>query len=117
MNHPIDYTQPRKSRKLPKHFSPVAFAFFMSSIMALLMCTVIVAVSGGVTGDFAWRVGKAYMLAMPVAFTTLTSEATTAAEARRKACGRVRQLSEKPDSRSLRIAHASSKANTMAQPV
>lgn len=68
MNHPIDYTQPRKSRKLPKHFSPVAFAFFMSSIMALLMCTVIVAVSGGVTGDFAWRVGKAYMLAMPVAF-------------------------------------------------
>lgn len=68
MNRPIDYTQPRKSRKLPKHFSPVAFAFFMSSIMALLMCTVIVAVSGGVTGDFAWRVGKAYMLAMPEAF-------------------------------------------------
>ncbi len=64
MNRPIDYTQPRKSRKLPKHFSAVAFAFFMSSIMALLMCTV----SGGVAGDFAWRVGKAYMLAMPVAF-------------------------------------------------
>ncbi len=59
---------PAKTRKLPKRFTPVAFAFFMASIMALLMCSVIVAVTSGLGGDFLARVGKAYALAMPVAF-------------------------------------------------
>ena len=54
--------------KLPARFTPVAFAFFMSGIMAFLMCLVITAANTGLADDYLWRVLKAYQLAMPVAF-------------------------------------------------
>jgi hypothetical protein len=57
--------------KLPKRFTPVVFAFYMSAIMALLMCTVIVAINTGIHGNYLYRVFKAYELAMPIAFLVL----------------------------------------------
>lgn len=57
--------------KLPKRFTPVVFAFYMSAIMALLMCIVIVAINTGVSGNYLYRVIKAYELAMPIAFVVL----------------------------------------------
>lgn len=55
-------------RKLPQRYTPIVFAFFMSAIMALLMCLVITAASSGLRGDYVERVMHAYKLAMPVAF-------------------------------------------------
>jgi hypothetical protein len=54
--------------KLPKRFTPVVFAFYMSAIMALLMCIVIVAINTGVNGNYLFRVLNAYILVMPIAF-------------------------------------------------
>ena len=60
--------QPRRLRKLPPASTPVVFAFFMSAIMAALMCTVIVGVNTGWAPGLAARIAHAYALAMPVAF-------------------------------------------------
>ena len=54
--------------KLPKRYAPIVFAFYMSAIMALLMCIVIVALNTGFSGNYIYRVIKAYGLAMPSAF-------------------------------------------------
>ncbi|MCA1366547.1 DUF2798 domain-containing protein [Bradyrhizobium sp. BRP14] len=65
-------TMPRlraaRNRKLPSRAVPVAFAFFMSAIMAFLMSGVIVAANSGIDADYPARVIGAYALAMPVAF-------------------------------------------------
>ena len=57
--------------KIPARYTPVVFAFFMSAIMAFLMCMVIVAINTGLTGQYVMRVLKAYVLAMPTAFVFL----------------------------------------------
>ncbi|CAN7532561.1 DUF2798 domain-containing protein [Ensifer sp. ENS07] len=57
-----------RSRKLPPRAAPVAFAFFMSAIMAFLMCCVIVGVNTGIDAGYPARVLGSYALAMPVAF-------------------------------------------------
>ncbi|MFI0474153.1 DUF2798 domain-containing protein [Halomonas sp. HMF6819] len=56
------------ARKLHPKFTPVVFAFYMSSIMAFLMTIVITGVNGGLEGAFMGRVWQAYQVAMPVAF-------------------------------------------------
>lgn len=61
-------TRPRPRLKLGVRATPYVFAFYMSSIMALLMCFVITAANAGVTADYLGNVLKAYQLAMPVAF-------------------------------------------------
>lgn len=58
----------RRRRKLHPVATPYVFAFYMSSIMALLMSFVITAANAGVTPDYLSNVLKAYQLAMPVAF-------------------------------------------------
>lgn len=58
---------PPHSRKLPKGLTPYVFAFYMSGIMALLMCSVIVG-SRGIGKNYLGDVFHAYLLAMPVAF-------------------------------------------------
>lgn len=58
----------RTRRKLHRRYTPFVFAFYMSAIMAFLMCATIVAAQSGVTPDYVWNVLKAYSLAMPVAF-------------------------------------------------
>ncbi|MEI2297626.1 DUF2798 domain-containing protein [Ensifer sp. MJa1] len=57
-----------RSRKLPSRAAPVAFAFFMSAIMAFLMSCVIVGANTGLDSGYPARVCRAYVLAMPVAF-------------------------------------------------
>lgn len=54
--------------KLHPAATPYVFAFYMSGIMAMLMCFVITAANSGVQGDYLGNVLKAYQLAMPVAF-------------------------------------------------
>ncbi|SDG88216.1 Protein of unknown function [Pseudomonas flavescens] len=58
----------RRYRKLPARLSPVVFAFFMSGIMAFLMCLVITATNRGLSAGYLGEVLEAYRLAMPVAF-------------------------------------------------
>lgn len=58
----------RNRRKLRAGATPYVFAFYMSAIMALLMCFMITAANGGVSADYLHNVLKAYQLAMPVAF-------------------------------------------------
>lgn len=63
-------------RKLPARYTPFVFAFFMSAIMALLMCFVITAASNSLNNEYlpkvmhayAYAYAYAYALAMPVAF-------------------------------------------------
>lgn len=63
-----ELSTPRTNWKLPARFTPVVFAFFMSGIMAFLMCLVITAANTGFADGYLLRVLKAYQLAMPVAF-------------------------------------------------
>lgn len=65
MNEPLSL---RNRRKLHPGATPYVFAFFMSAIMAMLMCFVITAATAGVGDDYLSKVLKAYQLAMPVAF-------------------------------------------------
>ncbi len=55
-------------KKLPARSTPVVFAFYMSSIMAVLMCLIITAVNQGVSNHFLEDVFSAYKVAMPSAF-------------------------------------------------
>lgn len=57
-----------RTRKLGARATPYVFAFYMSSIMAMLMCFVITAANSGVGEHYLDNVLKAYQLAMPVAF-------------------------------------------------
>ncbi len=54
--------------KLGVRATPYVFAFYMSSIMAMLMCFVITAANSGINEHYLGNVLKAYQLAMPVAF-------------------------------------------------
>ncbi|MCB5189055.1 DUF2798 domain-containing protein [Methylobacillus caricis] len=54
--------------RIPSRYAPVVFAFFMSTIMAMLMCIVIVGANSGISTGYVSRVLLAYKLAMPVAF-------------------------------------------------
>lgn len=63
-----DITAQHKLYKLPAAFASVAFAFFMSGIMAFLMCLVITAANRGFSAGYFSAVLGAYRLAMPVAF-------------------------------------------------
>ncbi|MGH8382965.1 DUF2798 domain-containing protein [Pseudomonas sp.] len=58
----------RRRRKLGVRTTPYVFAFYMSAIMALLMCFVITAANAGIDAYYLSNVLKAYQLAMPVAF-------------------------------------------------
>ncbi len=55
-------------RKLHRRYTPFIFAFYMSAIMALLMCATIVAAQSGLDSGYLLKVLNAYLLAMPVAF-------------------------------------------------
>ncbi len=55
-------------RKLPARFAPIAFSFYMSAMVALIMSAVLTAVNTGGGDGFVWRVAGAYLVAWPVAF-------------------------------------------------
>lgn len=58
----------RRRFKFAARATPYVFAFFMASIMAMLMSLVITAVNAGIDPQFPSRVLSAYQLAMPTAF-------------------------------------------------
>ncbi|MBB4007225.1 DUF2798 domain-containing protein [Allorhizobium taibaishanense] len=66
----VETAQQRRVRRYKLHHrtAPVVSAFFMAGIMALIMCTAIAAVNGGVTADLPARTLRAYAFAMPTAF-------------------------------------------------
>lgn len=59
---------PALTRKLPARLAPVAFSFYMSAIMAFVMCLVLTAVGSGLGEGYAQRVLHTYAIAWPVAF-------------------------------------------------
>ncbi|MBD3825439.1 MULTISPECIES: DUF2798 domain-containing protein [Stenotrophomonas] len=61
-------TLPARRWKLGSRSTPYVFAFFMASIMAMLMCLVITAANAGLDAHYPARVFGAYRLAMPTAF-------------------------------------------------
>ncbi|MGC3979657.1 MAG: DUF2798 domain-containing protein [Steroidobacteraceae bacterium] len=61
-------TPGRSSWKLSARSTPYMFAFYMASIMAMLMSLVITAANAGINADYPRQVFSAYQLAMPTAF-------------------------------------------------
>lgn len=62
-------SQPVSARKkLHRRYTPIVFSLYMAAIMALLMCSTIVAVNHGLSAGYVAQVFKAYVVAMPVAF-------------------------------------------------
>ncbi|MDH0048440.1 DUF2798 domain-containing protein [Comamonas terrigena] len=68
MTPPTSTPTARARRKLPRPYAPVVFAFYMSAIMALLMCAAIVGINSGLSDGYVQRVLGAYVFAMPIAF-------------------------------------------------
>lgn len=66
-----------RSWKIPKRFMPLVFAFYMSSIVALLVSFALVAVSSGFAEGYILHVLNVYKFAMPVAFAAALSLRTT----------------------------------------
>ena len=56
------------SHKLPARFAPVAFAIYMSGMVAFMMSMVLTAVNSGVDDGFLGRVLRGYLVAWPVGF-------------------------------------------------
>ena len=54
--------------KLPSRYTPFVVAFYMSGIMAFLMCLVITAANAGFGPGYFSQVVQAYKIAMPSAF-------------------------------------------------
>ncbi|MES2482201.1 MAG: DUF2798 domain-containing protein [Pseudomonadota bacterium] len=57
--------------KLPARFAPVAFAFFMSVLVAFVMSLAITAMNIGLADGFLLRVLRSYAAAWPVAFVSV----------------------------------------------
>ena len=55
--------------KLPYRFGSLVFAFYMATIIAFMMCLVLTAINTVIDDHFMAKVLKAYVVAMPVAFT------------------------------------------------
>ncbi len=66
--HTITTASPRKGIKLPARLSQVVFAFYMSAIMSVLMCTVVTVVNKGISTELPLQIFQAYCLAAPIAF-------------------------------------------------
>ena len=58
--------------ELPYKFSSLAFAFYMATIIAFMMCLLLTAINTGVDTRFIQRVLSTYVIAMPVAFACVT---------------------------------------------
>lgn len=69
----MSVTSSGRSKKLPGKLKPVVFAFYMSAIMAALMCFIITAVNQGFGHHYLLNVFHAYEVAMPVSFYLCTA--------------------------------------------
>lgn len=57
--------------KLPPRFAGMAFAFYMSAIVALIMTITLTALRGSIGADFVAVVLRGYAVAWPVAFVSV----------------------------------------------
>ena len=57
--------------KVPARFAPVAFAFFMSVMVAFVMSLAITAMNTGLEDGYLLRVLRSYAAAWPVAFVSV----------------------------------------------
>lgn len=57
--------------KVPARFAPVAFAFFMSVLVAFIMSLAITAMNTGLEDGYLLRVLRSYAAAWPVAFVSV----------------------------------------------
>lgn len=55
-------------RRLPARLAPVAFSFYMSALVSLMMCLTLTAWNTGVGSGYLLRVAQAYAVSWPVAF-------------------------------------------------
>lgn len=55
-------------KKLPNRYSTTAFAFYMATIIAFMMCLLLTAINTGLDAYYLQRVLHTYVIAMPVAF-------------------------------------------------
>lgn len=55
-------------KKLPYRCTPFAFAFYMASMMGLLMCAAIVAIQTNLQSGYVNRVLHTYVFVVPIAF-------------------------------------------------
>lgn len=58
-------------KKLPNKFSAMAFAFYMATIIAFMMCLLLTAINTGFDANYLHRVLHTYVIAMPVAFASV----------------------------------------------
>lgn len=58
-------------KKLPNKYSAMAFAFYMATIIAFMMCLLLTAINTGFDANYLRRVLHTYMIAMPVAFASV----------------------------------------------
>lgn len=58
-------------KKLPKKYAGIAFFFYASAIMVLIVSGVLVALNTGVDTGYPERLLKSYLLTWPIAFISL----------------------------------------------
>lgn len=58
-------------KKLPQKYAGIAFAFYASAIMVLIVSSVLVALNTGVDAGYPARLVRAYLITWPVAFASL----------------------------------------------
>ena len=58
-------------KKLPARFTPLVLGFWMSLLMAALMCLIVTAINTGIDAELAAPWFKAFVLVWPIAFAVL----------------------------------------------
>lgn len=58
-------------KKLPAKFTPLVLGFWMSLLMAALMCLIVTVINTGIDGDLLRRWLQAFVLVWPIAFAVL----------------------------------------------
>lgn len=58
-------------KKLPQKYAGIAFAFYASAIMVLIVSGVLVGLNTGVDTGYPARLARAYLITWPIAFASL----------------------------------------------
>lgn len=58
-------------KKLPKKYAGIAFSFYASAIMVLIVSSVLVALNTGMDAAYPARLVRSYLITWPIAFISL----------------------------------------------
>lgn len=58
-------------KKLPQKYAGIAFSFFASAIMVLIVSGVLVTLNTGMDSGYPLRLAKSYAITWPIAFASL----------------------------------------------